>query len=108
MSHTPGPWKREGLSIYGPKHPDSKHKNGRIFITRIVVGTHRADPRLDGGADRFPFDADDDARLIAAAPELLEACERLLAVVEAEPEACGIYKAHAAIARAAIAKAKGE
>ena len=46
--------------------------------------------------------------LLAAAPELLAALEGLLKVMEAEPEACGIYKAHAEAARAAIAKAKGE
>jgi hypothetical protein len=44
--------------------------------------------------------------LVAAAPELLEALEGLLNVVEAEPEACGIYRAHTEKARAAIAKAK--
>ena len=46
-----------------------------------------------------------DARLIAAAPELLEALENLLAVREGK----GGTKYHADdIARAAIAKAKGE
>jgi len=49
-----------------------------------------------------------DKKLIAAAPDLLAALEGLINVVEAEPEACGIYKAHAEKARAAIAKAKGE
>jgi len=46
-----------------------------------------------------------DAPLLAAAPDLLAACQKLLNVMEAEPEACGIYKAHMQLARDAIAKA---
>ena len=45
------------------------------------------------------------AKLIAAAPDLLEACQRLLNVIDIEHEACGIYKAHRELAKAAIAKA---
>ena len=48
------------------------------------------------------------AQLIAAAPDLLKACEWLVKMAEAENEACGIYKAHIEQARAAIKSAKGE
>ena len=82
LNATPGPWHREGLSIYGPKHPDSRHKNGRIYIGAVVVGTNRADPQLDGGAERFEFDATADAKLIAAAPDLLEACKAMISELE--------------------------
>jgi len=50
------------------------------------------------------YDGKANARLIAAAPELLAACERALAVLESEPE-CAIYKAHTDIVRNAIRKA---
>ena len=75
MSHTPGPWVFNGHHIYGPKHEDSKHPNGRVFVASVARGVHRADPLLDGGADRFSFDSEADVRLIAAAPDLLEALE---------------------------------
>ncbi len=71
-NHTPGPWVAQGHKVYGPSHHESKHPNGRIFIADVARGTHRADPLLDGGADRFEFDSETDVRLIAAAPEMLE------------------------------------
>lgn len=77
MSHTPGPWVFNGHHIYGPKHEDSKHPNGRVFVASVARGAHRADPLLDGGADRFGFDSEADVRLIAAAPDLLRELERL-------------------------------
>jgi hypothetical protein len=56
------------------------------------------------GEDRSPM-CEANAHLIAAAPELLEALENLLKVYEGE----GGTQHHAGdIARAAIAKAKGE
>jgi hypothetical protein len=67
---TKGPWKKEGHAVYGPKHALSKHKNGRVLVCEVVRGSHRADPLLDGGADRFGFDSEADAHLIGAAPEM--------------------------------------
>ena len=52
--------------------------------------------------------AKENIRLKYTNAELLEACERLLSVVQAESETCGIYKAHIDIAVKAIAKAKGK
>lgn len=60
----------------------------------------------DGANIAVAYDAGD-APLIAAAPEMLEALEAALRVLENEPENA-IYKDHTALVRTAIAKAKGE
>jgi hypothetical protein len=52
-------------------------------------------------------EAEANARLIAASPMLLEALKTALQIIEAEPEACGIYKAHTEKIRAAITAAEG-
>ena len=101
VSHTPGPWVFNGHHIYGPKHEDSKHPNGRVFVASVARGIHRADPLLDGGADRFGFDSEADVRLIAAAPDLLEALENCLGFVVAHPQFTEDL-------RNLIAKARGE
>lgn len=90
-NHTPGPWFAQRAI-----------KDGWYIVARdarqMVVHTH------DTEEEYGPID-DADARLIAAAPELLEALENLLKVHEGE----GGTQHHAGdMARAAIAKAKGE
>lgn len=74
---TKGPWKKEGHAVYGPKHALSKHKNCRVLVCEVIRGSHRADPSLDGGADRFGFDSEADANLIAAAPDMYAALEAM-------------------------------
>ena len=82
MTHTPGPWTISGWAI-----------------------------RMSGGHKLANFDMMPDkanARLIAAAPELLEACE---ATLDALTELIGAdydLTGEQAKLRAAIAKAKGE
>jgi len=90
MSHTPGPWVVEslvdGYDIHAPE-------SGCFVATT-------SDPEMIWGA----VTRKGDARLIAAAPELLEALENLLKVHEGE----GGTQHHAGnMARAAIAKARG-
>ena len=58
--HTPGPWKKDGLDFFG--------SNG----DKVVV----SDGPSFGSASNFPRAAAN-ARLIAAAPDLLEALQRL-------------------------------
>ena len=93
MEHTPGPWEVsqycEGgagaqLGVKGYDRP--VYWNYRIYRNETDV------------------EAKANARLIAAAPDLLFACKKLLNVLESEPE-CKIYKAHAMLAREAINKA---
>jgi hypothetical protein len=108
--HTPGPWRRE-------KYRDSENYSltivadnpyGDKWGTWAVAHAHGW-----GGDDHHQSEAN--ARLIAAAPDLLEACERMLPFLV---EFCNLYPAHSdqvavprafalGNARAAIAKAQG-
>ena len=89
--HTPGPWIiYEFVDGYEIRAPEAE----------CYVAT-ASDPEAVWGA----IGREEDARLIAAAPELLEALENLLKVHEGEG---GTQHNAADMARAAIAKAKGE
>lgn len=80
--HTPGPWEVEGVGqVIVPARPPAWRTLADIY------GEHGDEEQADA-----------DAHLIAAAPDLLWACEALLS---------GSAKAPL-LARAAIAKAKGE
>ena len=84
MKHTPGPWVvdpavRQGFTVYAPKEG-------------FIVGTQDEEGRY--GA----IESEANARLIAAAPELLDALERYVHHF-GDPLKC---------ARTAIAKATGE
>ena len=97
--HTKGPWTWNGgyLVSYIP----DKFSAGGYQDFEIIADDGSAHGEYSATLD--PDSAN--ARLIAAAPELLEALENLLAVHEGE----GGTKYHAGdIARAAIAKAKGQ
>ena len=61
---------REGYFIYGPKHPASKHPNGRIFIANIIEGSNQRDPHLDGGTG-IGSGKDDAAYIAAAHPSVM-------------------------------------
>jgi len=89
--HTPGPWVvYELIDGYDIRSPEAE----------CWVAT-ASDPEAVWGA----IGREEDARLIAAAPEMLEALENLLKVHEGKD---GTQHNAADIARAAIAKAKGE
>ena len=88
-NHTPGPW--EAL------HDIDANCVATITSGWVVVPI---------GADPNKFDAESDARLIAAAPEMLEALRALLAAsLPVDKEANGMDAVEKAIS--AIAKAKG-
>ena len=93
--HTPGPWKRDERSRW-----------------LIVTDSGDQVAVVRGGDNYDPQDqpADDRARLIAAAPELLEACEYVADWIDRmaeDEEPDGHDGAHTTL-RAAIAKATGE
>lgn len=90
--HTPGPWDvdecRYGFAVYARKSGDA------VVKTEDVEGRYGA------------IDNEADARLIAAAPELLEALTEIVAA--ADGDGWKQLDPSFAAARAAIAKARGE
>jgi hypothetical protein len=88
MSHTPGPWK------IGTPPPNGEQTIGNSQGLMVAVAT-----------TGFNVPTLANARLIAAAPELLEALESMVEMVEMN----GFGKAYAMdIARAAIEKARSQ
>lgn len=104
VKHTPGPW---ALHIRGKHGAVTIPESGPYVCT--VEGAYR-----DGDSDELPLE---DARLIAAAPELLEASKAILAELrrwrDNKPEQwdemvdAGMCNAWDGI-KAAIAKAEAE
>jgi hypothetical protein len=92
MKHTPGPWKRLQGMIVGNLHKGERGTEGDVVCL------------MKGYVDYKNQDAN--ARLIAAAPELLETLRFIVAATGTEP-GMAIYKAHIQQAEAAIAKAEG-
>ena len=103
--HTPGPWRVAGRRTFGPS-------TGARDITHTVVAMPHPNGEWEVIGVRSANE-EADARLIAAAPDMLEALEAMLAMYESAPE----YPTMAEIdemlavdekARAAIKKARGE
>lgn len=91
--HTPGPWNIGSsdlpvsrMSIHCKGHKDSCHSTVALMVSRGVIGISHDEEFAN-------------ARLIAAAPDLLDVLEELVA----EFGVCGLTEK----ARAAIAKATG-
>ena len=126
--HTPGPWfiwqelalQREGYGAEEISDELMMNADHSIYAgtpeecTRGRLKGYRAHV-CDVDADSFDFDDDEDvcratalanARLIAAAPELLEALKEIIAA--ADGDGWNQLDASFATARAAIAKAEGE
>lgn len=90
MSHTPGPWVYDSGGFYAQCQLD---ENGMTYESPIAE-------LLEGRPD----DSKGNALLIAAAPDLLEACE----VVAKAMEATQICEPELLVLKAAIDKARGE
>jgi len=102
MNHTPGPWEvrrhaNGGITIF------SSRQAGSLPIID-VIGDNLPGLRWCGGRD-----ADANARLIAAAPELLEACRAMLEAYAPHTDWSRPDTLHSAVKSAgeAIAKAEG-
>lgn len=102
-NHTPGPWVRDTASGFGC---DVRAENGRKVAA--TWGINNGDPYRPA----YRAECDANARLIAAAPELLEVLEDLtshmtcfLALNQHEPG--GEFEQWAERALAAVAKARG-
>jgi len=96
VRHTPGPWVIDANDRYHVESPD-----GSALPWSIATISGSAGP----GTNR----SEANARLIAAAPDLLAALEKLLSYNEAIMADRINYRPedHASVARAAIAKATG-
>jgi len=96
MTHVPGPWIAVGQSVYAQTPQDIDHSRYR--------GYNEREPHGFLISESTPHPAT--VRLIAAAPDLLDACRQIINSLEA----CDDVEIRNAIAstRAAIAKAKGE
>jgi hypothetical protein len=89
MNHTPGPWKVFNNREIGPISNDGDQSHGMMLPVAYIE-------QYD-----YPNDYEANARLIAAAPDLLKALQEITAWYEEE---IGLP---AVDAHAAIAKAKG-
>jgi hypothetical protein len=103
MSYSPGPWRWCGTYLMqdcsGTCWPDAQGRETNPYAT--PCGYPIADNGSAGGEYNSCIDIDgDDARLIAAAPDLLEALKECLSCEFGVTEKVAIQKAEAAIAKA--------
>lgn len=101
--HTPGPWKVDEWSVYSTSAKSEDGKSHSYFTVAKCAATcgsliHRSIARDE---------VDANTRLIAAAPEMLEALKRVIDDMrcacepgDGPPEDCGICYAKHAIAKA--------
>lgn len=87
VKHTPGPWEVKANYV--------------IFSGRTIL----FEVRSVGPTAIEQSEAKANGKLIAAAPELLDCCQRMVKIFESEPEALGIYSAHLKLIEEAINKA---
>jgi hypothetical protein len=99
VMHTPGPWKAGFDDGSGPTMVHRDGRPGIIAETNPGCGCCAGEATDENRAD---------ARLIAAAPELLEALERMLSFAQAMPQSMGADFDVIPLARAAITKARGD
>jgi hypothetical protein len=108
--HTPGPWDLFDLApAINAGNMRKPHGDGTKFR---ITGSHTLLVELIGCSDGFVYGANEaNARLISAAPELLEALESIAEYWNQDRNDQAMHDAcwHAIeTARAAIARAKGE
>ncbi|MFC4923622.1 hypothetical protein [Delftia deserti] len=94
--HTPGPWEATGNFVRSPMHqPEGLPRGVQIVECR------------DGYFLPHTEEAKANARLIAAAPDMLAALRDVVAVMERDLAGLVVIRPELTAARAAIAKATG-
>ena len=105
MTHTPGPWKYETRIQRGTYSQPVKGSPIRYYVTGPRPSPNFAEPIICHLGPTYER-AEADARLIAVAPELLEALKKIVAWHDCFPPTSGeedlpiISQARAAIAQA--------
>lgn len=102
-THTPGPWYADQIGAIWRRPPGDLYEQGGGVAGDRPIAAAYLGWRSD---DRCAYPVLENARLIAAAPDLLEACRRLLGWSFWEQG--GSAARDAEFARAAIRKATGE
>ena len=108
MNHTPGPWFADDDSRIWRRHPSELYQNGGGLAGDKPIAT------CWDGWEENGYPRNSNARLIAAAPELLDSLSKLVAfyVRIINSGDCGNWDpetdAEIINARAAIAKAEGK
>ena len=100
--HTPGPWEWWTSNSFRRLSSKATGKDGDVLYATVQPSDGHPDVELPNGGWNGP-----DGRLIAAAPELLQALVETLAFCEANTFGGDDTAALIAKARAAIAKATG-
>jgi hypothetical protein len=104
--HTPGPWRISNGNFANLIEGYSGRHHGEWDDGfRAVASAQHCEPTGNYVNERENAEAN--ARLIAAAPELLEACSLLLEALRSSNVSNGLIRSAEDAARAAIAKARG-
>ena len=104
--HTPGPWYADKFGDIWRRHPAELYENGGGIAGDKPIAQARIGWR---GIEQQGYPVEQNARLIAAAPDLLEALKHIINTLVLNDEEGLIEHSEQIInARAAIAKATGE
>ena len=111
-AHTPGPW-TQGRTLLTPQTrdwPEERWVENDKFERRMVFANFSSVDRGIGRVRIAVCESAEDARLIAAAPELLEALIDVVAIAQLDKwdQAVSGRQSFLWNAKVAIAKAKGE